>query len=109
MNFADYITEAMAFSKDVEKLVKKYKKLQTNDYQNRGGNYPSSGIPDTIHVNGYKNEFFIEAAFKNTSEREAIKWMTRELGSAAKQFKISAHQDGDYKDDWVIGTAAKTF
>ena len=108
MNFAEYIAEGQNDPK-VEKLIKKFKKLDTEDYQKRGGNYPSSGVPDSINVGGYKKEFWIQATFKNTSEREALSWLKSELGSAGKQFSISAHQDGDYRDDWVVARAQKKF
>lgn len=98
-----------AVDKRVAKLLSKYKKKKTNDYQRRGGNYPDAGVPDTISVSGWRNEFSIEYLFKSTGEREAKRWVERDLGSAAKQFKITTRQDGDYKDDWVAVYVEKIF
>ena len=88
---------------------KELKKLETADYQNRKGKYPSSNVPDTV-------KFFeesdggasVEFDFKNTSEQEAIDWFnsSKEANIVNKfkanyDIKIEAHQDGDYPDDWV--------
>lgn len=89
----------------VAKLVAKYKKLKTDDYQNRKGDYPQGGMPDSINVVGWQNEFSINLEFKNTSENIAIHWTTRLLGADAKKFKITAAQTGDYHNDWVTVTA----
>lgn len=80
-------------------LEQELKKLETNDYQNRGGNYPRSGVADTISV--YSN--FVEASFKNTSEGVAKSWLKRFVESKGYTVeKTYSHQDGDYYNDWVI-------
>lgn len=107
-SFKQFLEEGKNF-KEVDALIRKYKKKATEDYQNRGGDYPASGIPDTITVGGWQNEFFMDYSFKNTSEREAKRWVERDLGSAAKQFKITTGQDGSYRDDWVIVYVQKVF
>ena len=50
----------------------------------------------------------LEIDFKNTSEQEAIDWFktSKEVNIVNKfkanyDIKITAHQDGDYPDDWV--------
>jgi hypothetical protein len=99
--YKEFISEAE--SPAVEKLKKKYKTLATKDFQKRDGDYTSSGVPDTISVSGWKNEFTIRFDFKNTSERDATKWAERYLKQrqGKDSFKFSSGQDGDYKDDWV--------
>lgn len=78
--------------------------LETDDYQKRGGNYPASGIPDTIDV--YKDsdrQYSIAAEFKNTPENKAKSFM---LNLAKKKGLTvvgspESWQNGDYVDDWV--------
>lgn len=72
--------------------------LATDDFQKRGDKYPAGGKPDTIDV--FNND--VTLVFKNTSEREAIRWTETFLkvkGFVAKS--VTAHQTGDYQDDWV--------
>lgn len=72
--------------------------LATDDYQKRGDKYPAGGKPDMIDV--FNNDVVV--AFKNTSEREAIRWtenFLRVKGFVAKT--VIAQQTGDYQDDWV--------
>lgn len=76
------------------------KKLETDDYQNRNGDYPRSGRPDTIYV----SDSDIEFSFKNTSQPVAERWVENYLSS--KGFKVAvgalnSYQTGDYDDDWV--------
>ena len=76
--------------------------IETDDYQNRGGNYPASGVPDTIQVYGKDNKM-ASFSFKNTSEDRAESWVTRYLKKLGFEIKsISTNQDGDYQDDWVV-------
>lgn len=87
---------------------KELKKLETTDYQNRKGSYPSSNVPDSIKFFQEIDGASLEIDFKNTSEQEAIDWFkTSKEVNIANKFKvnydieITAHQDGDYPDDWV--------
>lgn len=87
---------------------KELKKLETSDYQNRKGEYPSSNVPDSIKFFDEKDGASIEFDFKNTSEQEAIDWFnSSKEANIVNKFKanynveITAHQDGDYPDDWV--------
>lgn len=81
--------------------------LETSDYQHRDGNYPKSGIPDTIDVTELDDgNFTVEASFKNTCEGDARDWLTNFVKD--HNLKIAKHaiswQDGDYHDDWVIAS-----
>ena len=76
------------------------KKLETDDYQNRNGDYPRSGRPDTINV----SSAWIEFSFKNTPQSVAERWVERYLNSEGFKVAagaISSYQSGDYHDDWV--------
>ncbi len=85
------------------KLVKKasidLNQFATDDYQNRDGDYPRAGKPDTISV--YKNT--LEFSFKNTSEVDGKAWVEKFARSNDLLVdKISSWQDGEYQDDWII-------
>ncbi len=87
---------------------KELKKLETADYQNRKGAYPKSNIPDSIKFYDENDGAYLEIDFKNTSEQEAIDWFnsSKEINIINKfkanyNIELSAHQDGDYADDWV--------
>ena len=89
------VIEASAKSADLSDI-------ETDDYQNRGGDYPDSGEPDTIQVYGKDNKS-ASFSFKNTSEGTAKNWVERFL--TRKGFKVKSlrsYQDGDYQDDWVV-------
>jgi len=96
------ITESQ--SPTVEDVGAFYAKYKTDDWQNRGGNYPKSGVPDTVdNAGSYGDEAFIEFSFKNTPESRARGWVHGWLKSKRLPFtKIDSGQDGDYKDDWVM-------
>ena len=81
-------------------IFNELKRLETDDYQQRNGNYPRSGRPDTIYV----SDSDIEFSFKNTSQPVAERWVERYLSNEG--FKvvpgtINSYQTGDYDDDWV--------
>ena len=89
-------------------INKELKKLETANYQNREGAYPSSNVPDSIKFYDEENGASLEIDFKNTSEQEAIDWFnSSKEANIVNKFKvnynieITAHQDGDYPDDWV--------
>ena len=89
-------------------INKELKKLETADYQNKEGAYPSSNVPDSIKFSDETDGASLEIDFKNTSEQEAIDWFktSKEVNIVNKfkanyDIKITAHQDGDYPDDWV--------
>ena len=72
--------------------------LATDDFQKRGGKYPAGGKPDMIQV--YNNDMSL--AFKNTSEKEAIRWTESFLkGKGLVAKTVTAQQTGDYHNDWV--------
>jgi len=76
--------------------------LETEDYQNRGGSYPRSGVPDTINTSDSDKEVEIEFSFKSTSEETAKRWVERNIDiDDSLDIDISTYQDGDYDDDWV--------
>ena len=81
--------------------------LETGDYQNRRGQYPTGGVPDTIDVYEHDNKVFVEFSFKNTSEISAERWVCNYLKNkvGVDPFKINAYQDGDYQNDWVVAQA----
>lgn len=77
--------------------------LETDDFQNRKGDYPKSDIPDTISTSEEGSKFIVELSFKNTSEKDALKWSLKYL--IKKGFVIDSsetYQDGDFEDDWVM-------
>ena len=89
-------------------LIKELKKLETADYQNRKGEYPSSNVPDSIKFYDEEDGASLEIDFKNTSEQEAIDWFnSSKEANIVNKFKanynieLKTHQDGDYPDDWV--------
>ena len=89
-------------------INKELKKLETADYQNRKGAYPSSNVPDSIKFFDEEYGASLEIDFKNTSEQEAIDWFnSSKEANIVNKFKanynveITAHQDGEYPDDWV--------
>lgn len=85
--------------KDSDDKLKKWMiSVETDDYQNRGGNYPASGRPDMINTWGTT----LTAEFKSTSERTAKQWMENFCKNAGfKPKKVTTYQTGDYRDDWV--------
>lgn len=84
------------------KLLKELKELQTDDYQNRNGEYPKSGIANDIRVWGNEENPKVSVYFKNTSEREAKEWTERNvIIHSDKVESIRTFQDGDYHNDWV--------
>ena len=88
-------------SKD-DKLEAWLKSVETDDYQNRGGSYPRSNVPDSIQTWGGN----LSAEFKNTDERTAKAWMERFCtNNGFKPKKVETEQTGDYRDDWVNATA----
>ena len=88
----------------MENLKEKLFSLATEDYQNRRGQYPTGGVPDTIDVFERNNKVFIEFSFKNTSEISADRWVCNYLKNKINvdPFKVSTYQDGDYQNDWVV-------
>ena len=89
-------------------INKELKKLETSDYQNREGAYPNSNVPDSIKFSDETDGASLEIDFKNTSEQEAIDWFnSSKEANIVNKFKanynieITAHQDGDYPNDWV--------
>jgi hypothetical protein len=89
-------------------LIKELKKLETADFQNRKGEYPKGGIPDSIKFVSNDDGAQLEFEFKNTNEQEAIDWFnsSKEVNIVNKfkanyNIELNAHQDGDYPDDWV--------
>ena len=89
-------------AKTLDDLEQSLKKLETDDYQNRGGDYPESDEPDTIYVNG----LWVTVDFKNTDEGTARSWTKRYLSdNGFKVDQIYTHQTGDYHNDWVSVSA----
>ena len=88
----------------MENLKEKLFSLATNDYQNRRGQYPTAGVPDTIDVFERNSKIFIEFSFKNTSEISADRWVRNYLKNkiGVDPINIDTYQDGDYQNDWVV-------
>ena len=89
-------------------INKELKKLETADYQNRKGDYPKGGIPDSIKLLDNNDGVQLEIDFKNTNEQETLSWYKSSKESkVVDKFKgtytieLKAYQDGDYPDDWV--------
>ena len=91
----------------MENLKEKLFSLATNDYQNRRGQYPTGGVPDTIDVFERNNKVFIAFSFKNTSEISADRWVRNYLKNkiGVDPINIDTYQDGDYQNDWVVSQA----
>jgi hypothetical protein len=88
-------------SKD-DKLEGWLKSVETDDYQNRSGGFPRSGVPDFLQSWDGR----LSAEFKNTDERTAKAWMERFCtNNGFKPKKVETEQTGDYRDDWVSATA----
>lgn len=96
-------SKSAAKAEKPENLEDKLKALETDDYQNRKGNYPKDGVPDTI---GYwKGTLAFE--FKNTDERTGERWVKNFLsGKNLNPKTIKAEQSGDYQDDWITVIAS---
>ena len=89
-----------------DSMEQKLLALETDDYQDRQGDYPESGEPDVIQVYKAGGTYNVEASFKNTPESLAEYWLKNYLeGKGFKVEKVDARQDGDYQDDWVLATA----
>ena len=76
------------------------KPLETDDFQDRNGDYPESGIPTEMYVN--KEE--VTYAFKNTSKETAKHWIIKYLNKLhldVEDTNVHVWQSGDYEDDWV--------
>ena len=91
----------------MENLKEKLFSLATNDYQNRRGQYPTGGVPDTIDVFERSSKVFIAFSFKNTSEISADRWVRNYLKNkiGVDPINIDTYQDGDYQNDWVVSQA----
>ena len=91
----------------MENLKEKLFSLATNDYQNRRGQYPTGGVPDTIDVFERNSKVFIAFSFKNTSEISADRWVRNYLKNkiGVDPINIDTYQDGDYQNDWVVSQA----
>jgi len=88
------------------KFGKTLKEFETKDYQNRGGNYPTSDKPtDIVFYDDMKNKRIeLTFSFKNTNEKTALNFVKSFLKNKniVKRYKINAYQDGDYENDWVV-------
>ena len=91
----------------MKNLKEKLFSLATNDYQNRRGQYPTGGVPDTIDVFERNSKVFIAFSFKNTSEISADRWVRNYLKNkiGVNPINIDTYQDGDYQNDWVVSQA----
>ncbi len=84
-----------------------YASILTDDFQKRNGNYPKSGVPDTIEKLHSSDHDGASFSFKNTSEGEAKRWVEQfVLQRGLPIDNIHVQQDGDYDDDWVIVTVS---
>ncbi|MFW6242735.1 MAG: hypothetical protein ACOC2W_02065 [bacterium] len=96
-------------------LFKKLKSYETDDFQNRGGDYPKSNIPTHISVRQLKDvqQIKLKCLFKNTSEYDAKIWLEKQIKYKWKIDKyfsdIITWQDGDYHNDWVSAEATFNF
>ena len=91
----------------MKNLKEKLFSLATEDYQNRRGQYPTGGVPDTIDVFERNSKVFIAFSFKNTSEISADRWVRNYLKNkiGVDPINIDTYQDGDYQNDWVVSQA----
>lgn len=81
-----------------EKAHPGWNKHETEDFQNRGNNYPKSNVPDSIEHQNHGMVF----TFKNTDEKTAAAFAKAHMAKhKLKHGKIITHQDGDYHNDWV--------
>lgn len=108
MRFTEFLQEANK-PKSVDDVHAMYMKHETDDFQNRGGNYPKSGVPDAISAGTHGNDTWLEFSFKNTSEAAAKSWVKKFMASKnLPHVDIASAQDGDYHDDWVLVDAKYT-
>ena len=83
-------------------LFKELKELETDDFQNRKGAYPKSGIPDSIRVNKRGSNIIVSIEFNNTSGDQAKEWFKSNFEINQDEIlNINTEQTGDYWDDWV--------
>jgi len=77
--------------------------LETNDFQRREGNYPKSGVPDSIEVYlDPKGNPEVSASFKNTDEETGKAYLKKYLKQRGfKVIDMDSTQDGDYHNDWI--------
>lgn len=83
-----------------EQVYLTLKPLETDDFQDRNGDYPKSGIPTEMYVNKEEVTF----SFKNTSREEVKHWIIKYLNKLHLEVDdtdVHAWQSGDYEDDWV--------
>jgi len=83
-------------------IYEELKGLETDDFQNRSGAYPKSGIPDSIIVFKKNDKLAVRIDFKNTSEYKARNWYNKNVEiHSSKILNMTIEQTGDYWDDWV--------
>lgn len=88
-------------------VMERYRKWVTEDFQNRDGEYPRSGLPDTIEVypasvTTPKVPMMI-MTFKNTSIRDGVDFARGFCQrNSLPAGRIEGYQDGDYHNDWII-------
>lgn len=87
-------------------VTERYRQWATEDFQERGDNYPRSGLPVTIEV--YDDTQTLKRVvmllwFKNTSIGDAVTW-TKGFArrNSLPYSKVDGWQEGDYQDDWVM-------
>jgi hypothetical protein len=84
------------------KTFEDLQKLETHDFQRRGGNYPKAGVPDSIEVYKAGHMFEVAADFKNTDEETGKAWLERYVSQQGFKVKrMESRQDGDYHNDWI--------
>lgn len=92
------------------KIENLFEKLNSEDYQNRGGDYPKSDVPVSINCSENKEDIEVEISFKSTTMENANSWVESSdeynlLQNFAKEngysVEVNSYQDGDYENDWI--------
>lgn len=86
-------------------VLERYRQWETEDFQNRQGEYPRPCRPDTIEV--FESPLGTHAhmilSFKNTSIRDGVHWTKNFLRRHSLPYKdVQGWQDGEYENDWVL-------
>ena len=77
--------------------------VHTDDYQNREGNSPQSGVPDSVRVETWTGKTEVLFDFKSTSSEECNafveKWC-KENGIEYSNIETFQGDDSEYENDW---------
>ena len=78
--------------------------VHTDDYQNREGNSPQSGVPDSVRVETWTGKTEVLFDFKSTSPEECNafveKWCKENGITEYSNIETFQGDDSEYENDW---------